>query len=84
MGQEIKTSLLLRTALPEDVIIESARIGNTDYSDGTFELDVYPLGLVEPAVFYLRRKDDEEEYFTVVWDPITGGARVRRGKEEPE
>ncbi len=79
---EVKTSLLERTRLPEGVVIESVRVGTSEISNGLVEVDVTPLGLAEPVHIYLKNAEDDD-YFTVSWDPITGSAHIYQGKEEP-
>ena len=79
---EVKTSLLEHAWLPEGVVIESVRVGTSELSSGLVEVDVTPLGLAEPVLIYLKNEDDDD-YFTVSWDPITGGAHIYEGKEEP-
>jgi hypothetical protein len=78
--EELKTSLLGRTWLPDGVVIENIRLGSTDHTAGLVQVDVTPLGLGQPVLFHLRSSDDD--YFTVIWDPITGNSRLSRGKEE--
>ncbi|MCP4639548.1 MAG: prepilin-type N-terminal cleavage/methylation domain-containing protein [bacterium] len=80
--EEVKTSLLSRVSLPRDVVIESIRLGGQDHTTGIVELEVTPMGMVEPAMFYVR--GGESDYFTVIWDPITGSARIQRGKDTGE
>jgi prepilin-type N-terminal cleavage/methylation domain-containing protein len=76
-AEEVKTDLLARTTVPEGVVIESMRVGGVDYTDGVVEIDVTPVGLFETVEFRLRGEDDE--YFTVVWDPITLSSRLSYG-----
>ena len=78
--EELKTSLLARTWLPDSVVIERIEVGSTEHSKGTVQVDLSPLGLGQPVLFHLRSSDDD--YFTVEWDPITGGSRLSRGREE--
>ncbi|NIA15837.1 MAG: hypothetical protein GWP08_17375, partial [Nitrospiraceae bacterium] len=49
---------------------------------GEVEIELSPVGLSEPVTFYLKNEDDD--YFTIEWDAITGGARVESGKHAPE
>jgi hypothetical protein len=77
----VKDHLLRRTTLPEGVVFDSMKIGAVEHHTGVVEIEVSPLGLAETVTFYLRRGEDD--FFTVVWDPITGGSRIRRGKETP-
>lgn len=79
--EEVVTSLLQRTALPTDIVIESVRVGSLDYTQGRVEIEVSPSGLNEFVVFTLR--DASGDYVTVTWDPITGNSHLRRGKDQP-
>jgi prepilin-type N-terminal cleavage/methylation domain-containing protein len=76
----VRKNLLEPVSLPSDVRIESVRIGDKTFTQGTVEIEILPLGLTEHAVFYLIGTDGD--YYTVLWDAITGGARLYDGKEE--
>jgi prepilin-type N-terminal cleavage/methylation domain-containing protein len=80
--REINDVLMLRTTLPEGVIFESIMIGNERHTTGIVEIEVSPLGLTDTVTFYILRGEDQ--YYTVVWDPITGSSRMSRGKIESE
>ena len=80
--EEIKEPLLERTALPQGVVIELVRVGSTDYRSGDVEIELSSLGLFEAILFYVKSED--EDYFTVAWDPLTGTVRFERGKKEEE
>jgi hypothetical protein len=60
------------------VWIESVLVGTSKQGKGVVEIEVTPLGLNDPVEIYL--KNESGDYYTVVWDPITGGARCQRGK----
>ncbi|MFP4173482.1 MAG: hypothetical protein ACLFV4_11285, partial [Candidatus Hydrogenedentota bacterium] len=77
--EEIRSGFLTRTRLPENVVIDSVRIAGSDHSSGVVEVDVTPMGLAESVVFYVRNPDDE--YYTITWDPITGGSEITKGRE---
>lgn len=77
-SEEETDPLLSRTYLPEGVVIESVRVGNSDRSKGTAEVEITPLGFTEPVTFVLRNTDGDR--YTVVWDAITGGAHLYSGK----
>ncbi len=77
--EEIRSGFLARTRLPQNVVIDSVRIAGSNRSSGIVEVDVSPMGLAEPVVFYVR--NPHEEYYTVTWDPITGSSQVKRGRE---
>ena len=61
-------------------MIESVRVGSASYSKGEVSIEVTPLGLVDPVTFYI--KGEEDDYFTVTWDPITGNVHIERGKKD--
>jgi hypothetical protein len=68
--------------MPDGVKIELLRVGSTDYSGGEVEIKLSSLGLFEPILFHVVNED--QDYFTVAWDPLTGTARFERGKKEDE
>lgn len=80
--EEIKAPLLERIKLPYGIEIELVQIGGERNSSGEIEIELSPVGLIEPVTFHLKNEDGE--YFTIEWDAITGGARVEDGKREPE
>jgi hypothetical protein len=53
-------------------------VGSVEHTTGVVEIEVSPLGLTDTVTFYLLRGDND--YYTVVWDPITGSSRLSRGK----
>lgn len=79
--REIMDVLMRRTVLPDDVIIESMLVGSAKHTSGIVEIEVSPIGLTDTVTFYVLRGEDR--YYTIVWDPITGGSRLSRGKIEP-
>jgi prepilin-type N-terminal cleavage/methylation domain-containing protein len=81
-SEEVKSALLTRTILPEGVRIETVQIGNAGKTSGVAEVEVTPMGLNEFVYFYLKNENDE--YYTVVWDAVTGDSRLYEGKETPE
>jgi type II secretory pathway pseudopilin PulG len=79
-NQELKDPLLTRTILPDGVTIDGIRVGGSDHSSGEVDVEFSATGLDEPVVFYVKSED--AEYFTVVWDPITGTAHFKKGRQE--
>lgn len=79
--QEVELPLLLRTRLPDNVVIESMLVGTAKHSGGTVEFEISPLGLPQPVVFYV--KDGAGDYYTVTWDAITGGTRLQADRVLP-
>ena len=77
--EEIRSGFLARTRLPQNITIDSVRVAGANRSSGVGEVDVSPMGLAEHVVFYVRNADDE--YYTVTWDPITGGSEITKGRE---
>ncbi len=77
--EEITGSGLNRTKMPSDIRIESVSFGEIEKTKGLVEVEISPLGLSGYAVFVIR--DNDEECFTIVWDPITGFAYVEEGDE---
>ena len=75
---EFTDPVLERTALPEGVYLESVLIGGEAFSRGVVELPITPMGLDEQIRFFVR--SDEREYFTVIWDPLSGGTDVLFGR----
>jgi prepilin-type N-terminal cleavage/methylation domain-containing protein len=78
----ISDILLQKTRLPNDVYFDSVVVGTARHQKGIVEIDVSPLGLTDTVTFYLVSGGDQ--YFTVVWDPITGSSRMARGKQAVE
>lgn len=76
--EEVTASTLTRTALPEGVSVESIRVGSEEYTKGVVDIEITPVGLSDAVTFIVKSTDDD--YFTVEWDPITGGAHLTRGK----
>jgi prepilin-type N-terminal cleavage/methylation domain-containing protein len=78
---EYRNYLLGRTKLDQGIIIESLRYGATgkEVAKGTAEIEVFPMGLGTPIIFYLV--NEAGDYFTVAWDPITTGTHLYAGKE---
>lgn len=76
--QEITDPVLERNALPGTVYLESVSIGGSAYSKGVVEIPITPLGIDQEVRFFLR--DENREYYTVVWDPISGGTNVMMGR----
>lgn len=77
--EEVKTDLLSRTRLPQGVTFDRVRIGNKSYREGIAEVDLSALGFDNDVTFTLKAGDD---YYTVVWDAITGGTRMEPGRDE--
>lgn len=77
--EEVNEPGLSPVRLSENVGIESVFIGGSKFSKGLVEIPVTPLGLTEPVAFYV--KNENNEYYTVVWDPVSAGAIVLEGAQ---
>lgn len=80
-AREFTDPVLERTAIPGSVYLESVMIGGEAFSRGLVELPITPMGLDDEVRFFVRSED--REYFTVVWDPLSGGTDVMFGKVAP-
>ncbi|MDZ4859479.1 MAG: prepilin-type N-terminal cleavage/methylation domain-containing protein [Candidatus Hydrogenedentes bacterium] len=77
--EEISDSLLDHGRIPEDIRLESILLAGEEIYEGIVDVEVTPLGLNQSVSFFI--KGPREQYYTVVWDPITGGAHLTQGKE---
>ena len=73
---------LLRAAMPNGTFVESILVGEERFTKGIVEIEIGPLGLTEPVEMVVG--NDEGDYYTVIWDAITGDARFYEGKKAPE
>lgn len=77
---EFADPMLQRTRLMQGVQIEAVFIDGMPQGRGEVEVVLSPLGLAQRIGFHLVNEDGQ--YFTVLWDPLTGGANVIDGKED--
>lgn len=77
--EEVNEPGLSPVRLSENVVIESVFIGGNKFSRGLVEISVTPLGLTESIGFYVRNANND--YYTVVWDPVSAGAYVLEGAQ---
>ena len=76
--KEYTDPVLERTRLPDGVFIESVVIGGSAYNKGEVELPLTPLGLEQEVRMFVRNEDSD--YMTVIWDPISGSTNVLGGR----
>lgn len=81
LREEIMTSTLGRTALPEGVSMMSIRVGVEEFIEGLVDIEITPVGLTEEVVFKLQGSDGD--LYSVAWDPITGGAHLSQSEDLP-
>lgn len=77
--EELLGPLLRRGRVPNGVEIDSIRIGEEVFTSGLVEIEITPLGLEKAVVLFIV--NDEGHFFTVEWDPVTGGTHMRSGRE---
>lgn len=75
---EVLEPLLQRTRLPQGCFIDSVRVGEKEHRTGVVEIEITTLGLAEPVTFFIANEDGD--YFTVDWDPITSDSHLRAGR----
>ena len=75
--EEIKTDLLSRAILPRDIRVERVSVGGQESTTGIVDVELTAMGLGQTVEFTLTNGKD---YYTVVWDAITGGARISKGE----
>ncbi len=78
--EEIMDPILQRTRLTDGAWIETVSIGGESYTSGLVELELTPLGLEQKVGFHVV--NGEGDCYTVIWDPLTGGANVTNEKED--
>ncbi|HRK34132.1 MAG TPA: prepilin-type N-terminal cleavage/methylation domain-containing protein [Candidatus Hydrogenedentes bacterium] len=77
--EEISDPLIDHGKFPEDIVLESILVNGEEIFEGIVDIEITPLGLNQSVAFFI--KGPRESYYTVVWDPITGGAHLTQGKE---
>lgn len=76
--EPLNDPLLEKTVLPEGIVIESIQIGSgEEQSSGNVDIELTSMGLTERVTFCLKNEDDD--YMTVRWDPVTASVSVKRG-----
>lgn len=76
---ELVHYLLNRHRLKEGIRIESVETAGMAYQAGLVEIDVTPLGLMEPVAAILV--DEHDSALTVKWDAMTGLTHVEDGRQ---
>ncbi|MCK5862828.1 MAG: prepilin-type N-terminal cleavage/methylation domain-containing protein [Candidatus Hydrogenedentes bacterium] len=76
--EELDDPILQRHKLPEGIWLEGVTGEGGMSSSGIAEIQVSPLGLSDQIVMYLRNEDGE--YFTVLWNPLTGRGISQEGR----
>ncbi len=79
---ELTDMVLERVKLPETVRLESVVVAGVEYASGVAEIELSPLGLLDVSGMYLVNEDDE--YYTVIWDPVTGQTQYIEGRQSLE
>ena len=77
--QEVAHYLLNRHRFPDGIRMETVETAGMSYATGLVEIDVTPLGLMEPVAAVVV--DDEGEALTVKWDAMSGLTHVEDGRQ---
>ncbi len=78
--EELFDPVLGRTTIQRGVILESITLNCKNIRSGLAQIPIGPLGLNDEIRFFLYN-EETEEYFTVIWDPLSGGSNVIEGYE---
>lgn len=80
--EEIVDPVLERVRFHGDVQIESVTVDGESSSSGVVEVGLTPLGLNQEVRIFIVNPDNE--FFTVVWDPLSGTTNIFDGREDYE
>jgi len=75
--EELADPVLRRTRIPDDVTVTEIIVNGASFKRGEVEILISPLGPVDDVIFYLA--SSENEYYTVLWDAVTGTTDVLFG-----
>lgn len=78
--EELTDPLLERFRMPEGVLVKEVQIEGETITSGVVEIGVTALGLEQPVFMYVANED--EDYFTVNWNPLTGRGNSQDGRME--
>ncbi len=73
--EEVKSLLLSRQKLPEEVQLVLVELGGEEAKKGAGEFEITPTGIELEAKFYLM--NTEGRTFVVTWDPVTNSTRFK-------
>jgi prepilin-type N-terminal cleavage/methylation domain-containing protein len=79
LRQELDHYLLGRHRFPRGIQMEGVELGGMQFFEGVVEVDVTPLGLMEPVAIFVV--NDDAEAYTVKWDAMTGLSHVSEGRQ---
>lgn len=77
--EELFDPVLGRTRFLGNITLESLTVNCKNIQSGLAQIPIGPLGLTDEIRFFLRNEDDD--YFTIIWDPTSGGTNVIEGYE---
>ncbi len=76
--EELADSILQRHKLPEGIRIAAVHVEGSSSSRGLVEIAVSPLGLSNHVALELQ--NDDGDYFTITWNPLTGRGLALQGR----
>ena len=79
---EVDLPTLGHVRLRNEVRLSQVVVDGLSFNDGLVELEVTSLGFMEKTAFYLQ--DEEDRYYTVVWDPVLATTRFYDGWRDIE
>ena len=77
---EVTNSILKRVYLPKGLYIDRITVDGEGRSRGLIEVELTALGLAQYVGMHLVNEDNE--YYTVIWDPIAGQTKWMPGRED--
>jgi hypothetical protein len=75
---EVKTPLLARTRLPEEIAFVWVNVGGVERKEEMITVEIGPAGLDVQAEFALVNQAGR--VFVVSWDPVGSGTNIRQEK----
>jgi prepilin-type N-terminal cleavage/methylation domain-containing protein len=79
---EVDLPTLGHVRLRNEVRLSQVIVDGLSFSDGLVELEVTSLGFMEKTAFYLQ--DEDDRFYTVVWDPVLATTRFYDGWRDIE
>ena len=77
--EELADPILRRVRLPQNIRIVGLEIDGENMSRGTPEIEFSVLGLTQRVIFFIE--NDDREGYTILWDPVAGRTKMKKGLE---
>lgn len=79
--EEVVDPVLRRARMPNDIVVTDIFVNGERQSKGVASVPISPLGIEDDVVFYL--KNDDGNFYSVIWDPALNNVDIADGKVEP-